>query len=336
MRRPHRPARPSAALLTALLLPLLLVLSACGSGGDTGGEATPGGTAVPGAQALEQVTVSGEEGEQPTVDLDGEVHAADTAREVLREGDGEVVEAGQRVTVEYVGVNGTDGEVFDTSYGRQPATFTLDESVIAGFAQGLEGVPVGSRVVVAVAPDDGYGPQGGVPDAGIGAEDTLVFVIDVTSAAAVLDRAEGEAVAPPEGLPAVTLAEDGAPSIALPEGNPPGELVVQPLIRGTGPVVEAGQTVTVHYTGVTWPGGEVFDSSWDRGQPAQFPIGIGQVIPGWDEGIVGQPVGSQLLLVIPPVQGYGEDGNPDAGIEGTDTLVFVVDVLAAEGEPAAS
>jgi peptidylprolyl isomerase len=328
----RRPLGPPAVLLT-----LLLALAGCGSGGDGGGETEA--TAVPGEQALDQVTVSGGEGEQPTVDLEGEVRAADTAREVLREGDGEVVEAGQRVTVEYVGVNGRDGEVFDTSYGGQPATFTLDEGVIAGFAEGLTGVPVGSRVVVAVAPSDGYGPQGGVPDAGIEADDTLVFVIDVTSAAAVaavLDRAEGEPVTPPAGLPTVTLAEDGAPTVTLPEGEPPAELVVQPLITGTGPVVESGQVVTVHYTGLTWPGGEVFDSSWERGQPAEFPIGVGRVIDGWDSGIVGQPVGSQLLLVIPPALGYGEDGNPEAGIEGTDTLVFVVDVLAAQDAPAGS
>ncbi len=94
-------------------------------------------------------------------------------------------------------------------------------------------------------------------------------------------------------------------------------------------MVESGQDLTVHYTGVIYASGEQFDSSWDRGEPSSFPIGVGGVIAGWDEGLVGQTVGSQVLLVIPPEQGYGADGNPDAGISGTDTLVFVVDILAA-------
>jgi peptidylprolyl isomerase len=78
-----------------------------------------------------------------------------------------------------------------------------------------------------------------------------------------------------------------------------------------------------------WNSGKQFDSSWDRGQPAQFAIGTGNVIAGWDTGLVGQTVGSQVLLVVPPDQGYGKDGNPQAGIKGTDTLVFVVDLLGA-------
>ena len=75
--------------------------------------------------------------------------------------------------------------------------------------------------------------------------------------------------------------------------------------------------------------GKQFDSSWDRGAPADFAIGTGKVIPGWDAGLVGQTVGSQVLLVVPPDQGYGASGNSQAGISGTDTLVFVVDILDA-------
>ncbi len=103
----------------------------------------------------------------------------------------------------------------------------------------------------------------------------------------------------------------------------------QVLIKGTGPVVAAGQTITVHYTGVIWASGKQFDSSWDRGQPIDFQIGVGKVIAGWDEGLVGQTVGSQVLLVIPPDKGYGSAGQSSAGISGTDTLVFVVDILDA-------
>ncbi len=85
----------------------------------------------------------------------------------------------------------------------------------------------------------------------------------------------------------------------------------------------------MQYTGAIWKNGKVFDSSWKGNGSVQFPIGAGQVIAGWDEGLVGQTVGSQVLLVIPPDKGYGAAGQPSAGIKGTTTLVFVVDILAA-------
>ncbi|MET0803302.1 MAG: FKBP-type peptidyl-prolyl cis-trans isomerase, partial [Acidimicrobiales bacterium] len=193
-------------------------------------------------------------------------------------------------------------------------------------------VPVGSRVLIAIAPQDAFQAQGGIPDAGIEADDTIIFVVDVLDATTPeppLARAEGTAVEPDEGLPTVELDDTGKPTITIPDGDPPTEQVTQVLIEGDGPEVESGQTITAHYTGVIWASGEQFDSSWDRGEPSEFPIGVGGVIVGWDEGLVGQTVGSQILLVIPPDQGYGPDGNPDAGIAGTDTLVFVVDILAA-------
>jgi peptidylprolyl isomerase len=80
---------------------------------------------------------------------------------------------------------------------------------------------------------------------------------------------------------------------------------------------------------VIWGTGKQFESSWDRKVPIEAPIGTGQVLPGWDTGLVGQTVGSQVLLVLPPDQGYGTSGNSQAGITGTDTLVFVIDILDA-------
>jgi len=93
--------------------------------------------------------------------------------------------------------------------------------------------------------------------------------------------------------------------------------------------VKSGQNLAVQYTGVIWRTGKVFDSSWSRNQPFTTVIGKGQVIKGWDTGLVGQTVGSRVLLVVPPAQGYGTAGASQAGIKGTDTLVFVVDILAA-------
>jgi peptidylprolyl isomerase len=105
--------------------------------------------------------------------------------------------------------------------------------------------------------------------------------------------------------------------------------VVQPLIEGTGAAVEEGQSVVVKYTGWLTDGTQ-FDSSWDREAPDDvltFQAGVGGVIQGWDDGIVGQKVGSRVLLVVPSDLGYGEDGS--GSIPANATLIFVVDILAA-------
>jgi peptidylprolyl isomerase len=279
---------------------------------------------------LKAVTVTGDDGKKPSVKVPAPFSVTKTDVRVLKQGDGAAVATGQRVTIQYVGLNGTDGKEFDTSYDDgQKASFTLDpQQVMKGLISGLTGATVGSRILIAVPPKDGYGTTG-VPSAGIGPTDTLLFVVDVSSAANVLKRAEGTGVKPKAGLPAVKLDKEGKPKITLPAGNPPAKLTTQTLIQGKGPKVQKGQTITVHYTGIIWPGGKQFDSSWDRKSPASFAIGVGRVITGWDETLVGQNVGSQVVLVIPPDKGYGAGGNAQAGIKGTDTLVFVVDILDA-------
>lgn len=118
------------------------------------------------------------------------------------------------------------------------------------------------------------------------------------------------------------------PELTFPDDAPSGELEVHVLEQGSGAVVEAGQTIEVNYLGQVW-GGSIFDNSYDRGSSIGFPIGVGRVISGWDTGLVGQQVGSRVLISIPPHEGYGPMGNPRAGIRGDDTLVFVVDVLDA-------
>jgi peptidylprolyl isomerase len=104
------------------------------------------------------------------------------------------------------------------------------------------------------------------------------------------------------------------------------ELKVTPLVTGTGPKVESGQTITVNYVGVTYADGKQFDSSWDRANTFSTVIGQGQVIPGWDQGLVGQTVGSRVQLDIPGNLAYGD--NPTGGQPG-GTLRFVVDILEA-------
>lgn len=127
-------------------------------------------------------------------------------------------------------------------------------------------------------------------------------------------------------LPAITRDATGAPSVDFAGADKPEELVVEVLESGPGPAVEEGRQITVHYTGWLWDGAK-FDSSWDRGESISFPIAYGALIDGWVDGIVGQPVGSKLLLVIPPESGYGF--RPMGPIPAGSTLVFVIDVLEA-------
>lgn len=104
------------------------------------------------------------------------------------------------------------------------------------------------------------------------------------------------------------------------------ELVIEVLEKGDGPEIEPGDQIVADYLGQVW-NGEVFDNSFDRGQPLAFQIGVGMVISGWDEGLIGQTIGSRVLLSIPSDKGYGDRGVPQAGIKGGDTLVFVTDIV---------
>ena len=105
------------------------------------------------------------------------------------------------------------------------------------------------------------------------------------------------------------------------------ELVCKELAHGDGAVVQKGDTISVHYSGVVWGKKDPFDSSFERGEAASFPIGEGMLIRAWDETLIGKTVGSRLLIVAPADYAYGKRGVPQAGIKGGDTLVFVVDIL---------
>lgn len=115
------------------------------------------------------------------------------------------------------------------------------------------------------------------------------------------------------------------PTITVPDSEPPSELQVEVLEEGSGDEVEAGALLVANYLGVNWDDGETFDSSFERGEPTGFGIGVGSVIPGWDQALVGQNLGSRVLVVVPPDLAYGEQGQGD--IPPNATLVFVVDLI---------
>ncbi len=153
------------------------------------------------------------------------------------------------------------------------------------------------------------------------------------SAAATLGPAVPPATAVAAAVPAAQLpTASGAfgekPTLTFPATDPVPSLQRVILSKGTGPVTKSGDWLVTNYLGQVW-GGKVFDNSYDRGETSVFQIGVGKVVPGWDTALAGVPVGSRVLLSLPPADGYGATGNESAGIKGTDTIVFVVDIVDA-------
>jgi peptidylprolyl isomerase len=118
------------------------------------------------------------------------------------------------------------------------------------------------------------------------------------------------------------------PEIDFPDGAPPADLEVTDIWEGQGPTAKAGDTVQVHYVGVAYSTGEEFDASWNRGEPLQFRLGVGQVITGWDQGVQGMKVGGRRKLVIPAHLAYGERGAGGGRIAPGETLIFVCDLVS--------
>lgn len=180
---------------------------------------------------------------------------------------------------------------------------------IPGLDKSLAGQKAGSRLLLAILPKDGFGPTGS-QSLGVTGSDTLVFVVDVLGGY----RRRPQRTASPQSasdpkLPSVSSSPTGAaPPVTIPKAPPPGTLQAETLIQGTGPPVAKGKLLVAQYEGLIWRTGKVFDSSWQRGLPAAFVIGTGKV-PGWDKTLVGQRVGSRVLLVIPPKDGYGAQGD---------------------------
>lgn len=319
--------------LAAALLATTLLLAGCsGDGDEPESTPTPDGadttsSDVPEASpedvaALEAVTVQGDLGAAPTLEFEQPFTVSAPVARVETEGTGADLEEGQSLSIHYIAVSGDDGTSLGSTWDTgAPDTLTLgDETILAALNDVLSGQKVGVRVLFAA--------PGGEETESSAAFPATVMAIEVADARTLPTRAEGEAVAPAAGLPVVTLAENGEPSIEVPAGTAePTELVVQPLLKGAGTTVEAGQTLTVQYSGWLFDG-TPFDSSWTNGSPFSTTIGTGSVIPGWDQGLIGQTVGSQVLLVIPSELGYGEEGSGET-IPPNSTLIFVVDILDA-------
>lgn len=310
---------------------VLSLTAACGgSGGDGDDEQPSGGDDSAAAEAAQaQVEVSGAFGEKPEVTVDAPLEVDESSSWTVEEGDGEAVSPSATTILGLTIVNGQSGETAISTYdeGQAPQEVDLTQQVFPSLVEGLVGQNARSRVVIASTAEDAYGPDGS-PQIGLEAGDPVVIVADVlsTDPTEVLDAPEGEEQ--PEGRNAPQLVEtDGVPTgITTPDQDPPTKPDIITLVEGDGPAIEDPDRVTVNYLGQVWGGDEPFDDSYSRGEPTTFSIGLGRVIPAWDQLLEGVPQGSRVLLVCPPDLAYGAAGQGE-DIPPNSTLVFVVDVL---------
>jgi peptidylprolyl isomerase len=269
------------------------------------------------------------------VDFDKPLSVTEPTIKVVSQGSGDAVKANQVAKISILALNGTDGSQLEDTFPSEPESLELTDDLKTSspvIYNAFVGAKVGSSLALAVpgqqsAPSASPSPSDGAsPSPSAAADPTQLLIIKVISAAdstPVLDKPQGETVTPPPGLPTVT-EKDGKPEINVAGAPAPTSLVSQDLIKGTGATVKESDTLTVNYVGVNLADGTKFDSSFDRGQPATFPLT--GVIKGWTQGLAGKTVGSRVLLVIPKDLAYGDAGQGQA----KGDLVFVVDILGVK------
>ena len=342
-RRPGRTAvagtAAAAAVAVAVVLAVLLDQHPARTLSASGSTATPptasassAASPVSSSQPISPVTVTGAFGTAPKVTIPARRAPSSLYIRTLVAGSGARLTSTEGMFGNYVAYDwsGTSHKLLGSSYGEMPSLFA--GRLLTGLKKALYGQSLGSRVLAVIPPADGFGSAGN-PTAGVKATDTLVFVIDMTSAFVATDVLGPQTSDGGGALPTVTppaANSTAGPAVMIPAGTaPPQTLQVKTLIRGTGTVVKKGDEIAVQYTGLIWRTRQVFQSTWSQNSPAALTVGVGNDIKGMDSGLVGQTVGSRVLIVIPPADGYGSAGVSSAGIRGTDTLVFAVDILGA-------
>ncbi|MGB3735019.1 MAG: FKBP-type peptidyl-prolyl cis-trans isomerase [Ilumatobacter sp.] len=246
--------------------------------------------------------------DKPEIDIPTEA-PTELDRTVLEEGSGDAAEAGDTVIVDYAGVRSSDGLPFDNSYDRgEPFPVVLGQGgVIEGWDVGLIGSQTGERVQLDIPSAQAYGE---VARSNIICEnEDLTFVIDVRAVVKAVDPGD----VPTE--PGVELSKD------------PGvdDTVFEDLVVGDGEVLEIDDTAVIRYVNFRGDTGEVLETSWDA-DPLQVVYGE-NLLPGLLEGMEGLAVGGRRAITVPPEDGFGEEGSPDAGLPAGTDMIFVVELI---------
>jgi peptidylprolyl isomerase len=306
----------------ALIAPIAVIVAVAGCGSSAPSTTTPANGAV---------RVSGSAGAAPTVTIPAGKASTNLVTKTLATGSGPMVAPTDSILANFAVYiwRGKTHRLLFSSYKTSPEVLPVMIG-LSGLQKALSYQRVGSRVMAVLPPQYGYGHSGNTR-LGVLSTDTMVWVIDVLKSFTPTQSATGQHIANGGGtLPEVSQSVGSSPQIKISKSAPPTKLVVKTLIKGTGTPVKAGQAIVTRYVGSIWRTGKVFSDNWPTlaspsAPPSLFMLGQ---FPAWN-GLVGVPVGSRVMLVVPPAEGYGKAGQPSAGIKGTDTLVFVIDVLAA-------
>ncbi len=245
---------------------------------------------------------------EPTIVYQPPFEIPTTRSSLVVEGQGDRLVPDGPVLVHYRLESAATGELIDQTFGGLPKSYLLTpEDMSLELYDALVGTRVGSRVLLLTAGDE------------VTATVPSVLVADVLPT-----RAEGALVEPREGLPTVVVDAEGTPQVTIPDADPPEELEVQTLVRGSGSQLASDSDVVVQYTMVRWSDETVVDSTWDAVGPRSFSLA--ETITGWNRGLAEQTVGSRVLLVVPSIDAFGDQPGHDLSGE---TIVYVVDILAA-------
>ena len=326
--------RSTVRKVLAVSLSSLLLISACSGGGDTGAAGKSAGQ----EGVFDSVKVNVEDQETaPEVEFDAPLDITESAAKIVYTGDGDTVAEGQSITFQFVALNAEDGSVLGDTYAQAASALPVNEQLKEQdpvLYEVLLGAKVGSHIAYAF-PDAQAAATEGAEE-----QPTQVMVLSIQSAQdtvatltpdeAAARNAEGDLLMSPDDvaalesdgkLPKVTFGEDGVPAVEIPDTmEEPDKLIVKVLEEGDGPVVEESSTVKVDYLGVSQRDGSTFDSSYERGEAAEFPLD--GVITGWTYGLAGQKAGSTVLLALPTELAYGDP----AGSGPAGPLVFVVKI----------
>ena len=311
--------------LVAAVAVSLLGVGVVGCSTTDASEASCERPASPGAEPV--ASVKGPFGSEPELDAYIPIHTDETVWTDVIVGEGKPIRSSdQMLLADIVLFDGSTGERLGATLydGDLAQARKLEEwnATFPGLEDSLHCAREGARVVTVL-------PAGAVPEQaavslGLSADDSAIVATDLRKV--YLAQAEGaDQFVAENGLPSVVRAPDGRPGVIVPDGAPPTDLTTEVLIEGTGAEVTGDVPVRVAYTGVLWDEKSEFDSSWGK---APVTVALNNVVEGFAEGLRGQTVGSQVLIVIPPELGYGERGN--AAVPPNSTLVFVVDILGLD------
>lgn len=297
----------------ALAATTVISLSACSAGTQAASDCN---RLSKEGDAVNAIKVEGKVFEKPTVTFKGPLTAKETQSKVISGDSKTIVNEHDSVSLDLSLYSSKDGSLITASSydGANYAKIPLSSDYLGGIQQALTCAPVGGRVVSVIVGDKTLNAA-----LQLGETDSVVAVFDIKDSIVISTKP-----AAGEQMPTVSEDTDGIPIVTIPKADPPAQTRVVVEKEGSGAVVKASDTVEVNYHGVLWSNGTVFDSSFERGEPAQFPLN--GVVAGFKKGLEGQKVGSRVTIVVTPEDGYGS--TDQGSIPANSYLVFVVDILS--------